>query len=145
MRDESVGRESTLAIQDKLAALVQKGVKLLDQKVPNWREAFRAFPREQLRLADCRYCVLGQLSNAIVKMELRVELPRNICLADYPKAGRPGWALGIELLGFVPGRKALWQYGFDRGGIPGSTYGILQSLWEEEIYGPKQEVVSGRV
>ena len=37
---------------------VLRGVALLDEKVPNWRDRVK---KDRLQMWDCFYCVLGQL------------------------------------------------------------------------------------
>lgn len=43
---------------DTPASLVAEGVKLLDERVPGW---WRVINLEELHMADCTVCVLGQL------------------------------------------------------------------------------------
>ena len=148
----------TYRSEDELAEAVQRGVRLLNEKVPTWRDAFRDFSPEQFNMGSVDFCVLGQLSNAIMDKTLRLEIPRDIQAgAVYQQSKqaiarnrRPSWHLGLELLSFTPYNAMIAAYyGFDHyPSEPGwgdgnnvnpnlrkGAYCILQSLWIREIWG----------
>ena len=131
------GSEMT-ALKRTINARVRRGVRLLDAKVPQWRNAFWAVPKEAFNINDIEFCVLGHLSKAVVDRTLRVRIPSDI--SSYAKKGED-WRLGRELLGIGychAEEGEAWQYGFDF--EPGDddtkqVKPLLQSLWEKEIWG----------
>ena len=43
---------------DEMKAAIKRGIKFLDEKVPNWR---RAITPDELDLGSCELCILGQI------------------------------------------------------------------------------------
>lgn len=94
---------------------VAKGAELLDSVIPNWREKIN----DELDMADCNNCVVGQ-----------VFYPQNYFEAVSEELGLSYAANGI----FTD-----WNYGFDTSpswddGDDEPSYTDLQEAWVKEIY-----------
>lgn len=113
-----------------ILAATNRGVALLDRKIPTWRTAFRGVPISVFNFSLPDHCVLGTLGKQIKtgNFKLRVELPPS-------KQDR--WDIACYVLDLEGVPKG--QYGFDH--VPGvdwqfdSDYAILQFIWEKEIWG----------
>ena len=106
---------------------VKEGVKLLDEKIPNWREVFRTVPRRELKISSIDNCVLGHIAKAAKAGTLRVSIP---CVEGSFTGGK-------RILG-IPPEESASKFGFafhTEGWYDGAAYPILQMLWEKEIYG----------
>lgn len=99
---------------------VQRGVALLDRKVPGWDETIRV---EKLDLGSTTYCVVGQAAEAIVQTV--VGSAGKVDQADP-------FISGIEALGHSPKSNSQWiiSHGFDRSNAERHSYGFYD-LTEE--------------
>ena len=93
---------------------VERGVKLLDEEIPDWRERITY----RLSMNICADCVLGQVFN-IPRDDMGYE-PFMDALAE----------LGI-------GDSAPEEYGFDIEQPDTDSYGDLETIWEEHIHESK--------
>jgi hypothetical protein len=93
-----------------VAESVARGAALLDDQLPGWAE--RIDP-EQLQIASCYRCVLGQLFS-------RHPYPTRHAISPY--------GLGVEALGIGAGEMPPSWYGFD-----GSDADALNAEWRRVI------------
>jgi hypothetical protein len=114
-----------------IASRVKAGAKLLDKKLPGWRNVVKRH-QDQFDFANGDYCVLGTLEHYSGKM--RVLKARKGKDAQQPdnRFGNAATALGIS------GDAAV--YGFDGGSVGDDTclsyseqLPILSDLWKAEI------------
>lgn len=110
-----------------LASRVKRGVRLLDKKVPEWRQIIRRHANT-LDLADGDFCVLGTLEHHSARMrQLHAKRVAGMDDADYHRA--------LDRLGIIGS-----AYGFTAPG-PGGGYDdetendqfrALTDLWKIE-------------
>lgn len=88
---------------DKIKTAVEKGMELLDARVPNW---WRKIDLDELDMKDCAQCVLGQTFGHDIEQALGAEmfgLPRyshlaKKCSVDFPNSEDTGYIRGCRLL-----------------------------------------------
>ncbi len=94
---------------------VERGVKLLDKKIPDWREQIT----RHLSMNICAECVLGQVFN------IDPSLDDDGSGTGYQQFQDALLALGIE--GYQE------EYGFDIENPDVDSYGDLEDIWAEYI------------
>lgn len=79
----------------ELARSVKRGVKLLDKKIPNWRQVMRKY-EDQFNFADGECCILGTLEHHSGRLQVLNQ--RKAAAADPEDAYRRAAArLGLNI------------------------------------------------
>lgn len=118
--------------REELRAKVQKGVKLLDEVCPDWGETVQSV-NSDLRMNDCRNCMLGHLYGNywIGSYRLLVHLYPGRYEYIEPRAV----AFGDSFPDYVTdpiARSAMDDHGFHSSSD--EDFPILKELWLEEIH-----------
>jgi hypothetical protein len=113
-----------LAIFTEAFRRVQRGIKLLDRKVPRWRQLLRRH-EDEFDFTNGEFCVLGTLEHYSKRMkQLRTLSARRNFDGSFNRAyGR----LGIK--------EPAADYGFDMGQSSSGeiSYPVLDALWRAEF------------
>lgn len=105
---------------------VKRGIKLLEKKVPNWRQVLRKH-EDQFEFANGSHCVLGTLEHYSKRMK---QLPLTEREQFRDTFDRAYTRLGIS----DPA-----AYGFDTSEIEGVSAELLDTLWRAEFEKPTVE------
>lgn len=107
----------------ELAKRVKRGVRLLDEKIPNWRRTMKRHAAT-FNLSSVDHCVLGTLEHYNGRMR--------VLHAKRAKGQSKGYCTGKVVLGI--GNRSGRDFGFDAGGIhAGDEFRTLSDLWRAEF------------